>query len=653
MDSVGASAGGGLADTIAYDGNGQAATATERIFTFRARSEVRPKRVTLRDWNLTQATGVRMVEESAAATLDVSGGISVTAGLFGLGTLSVDAAADLDVDALPIAMKDASITEYQRDAALLGTRDRDRFAEHALSQLRSDRITAQGESDCRRLAPGYRFRLAQHPIDLLNTEYVATGVRSTGYAPDHAPADCPHLYRCSFECVPASIDPRPQKPAPRPSFSPEPARVVGPTYGDIHCDTLGRILVQFRWAETSRSDSASPTDGVCWAHWLERWGGDGYGTQTLPRVGTEVLVEFHAGGEPIATGQIRSRANAPAFSLPREATKLGIRTRTVPNGGGSEISIDDNPFSEKVLVRANGELCTEARGHATTTLHNDYDLTVEKDRRETTHGDATHTFAKDLRHTVGGSVICDVQGDRMEAVAGSVTESIAGAVTRTISGPTTTTQEAQCCATFEDDVLERYLGHRSIVVGTPDERRSFGLHVEGAARCSSRGAELVVREGFVLRCGDTRIHVGPKSVSISSPELRFDVGTLAVAAKDFTATASDSLALNAAQTLSLAGSGGTVTLDDNATLTGQKVKLNSAGSSSQSSSTASTKPPTRIVLNDQNGKPLANARVLVRSGGEGGEQRIVVLDADGAFEVESDDALDAIFPELPNAQIQG
>jgi type VI secretion system secreted protein VgrG len=102
-------------------------------------------------------------------------------------------------------MKDASITEYQRDAALLGTRGRDHFAEHALSQLRSDRITAQGESDCRRLAPGYRFNLAQHPIDPLNTEYVVTGVRSTGYAPDHAPAGCPHLYRCSFECVPASM----------------------------------------------------------------------------------------------------------------------------------------------------------------------------------------------------------------------------------------------------------------------------------------------------------------------------------------------------------------------------------------------------------------------------------------------------------------
>ena len=126
--------------------------------------------------------------------------------------------------------------------------------------------------------------------------------------------------------------------------------MVGPTRGDIHCDNLGRILVRFRWAVAS--GSGEDDDGVCWVHWLERWGGDGYGTQTLPRVGSEVLVNFLEGGEPIADGQIRSNNNRPAFSLPRDATKVGIKTRTVPNGGESEISIDDNPNSEQVLIRA-------------------------------------------------------------------------------------------------------------------------------------------------------------------------------------------------------------------------------------------------------------------------------------------------------------
>ena len=41
--------------------------------------------------------------------------------------------------------------------------------------------------------------------------------------------------------VPASIDPRPQKPPPKPPFGPEPALVVGPVYGDVHCDSIGRI----------------------------------------------------------------------------------------------------------------------------------------------------------------------------------------------------------------------------------------------------------------------------------------------------------------------------------------------------------------------------------------------------------------------------
>ena len=644
---------------IPYDGNGQAATEAERIFSFRALSEVRPKKVTLRDWSLVEGTAARDEDTSASVMFDGNAAMSDAvvgfAGGGGFASVAGSLAADLSVDALPIAMQDASVTEYGGDTAFLNRGSRDSFAERALSQLRSDRITTSGQSDCRRLAPGYRFKLARHPIAPVNTDYVVTGVRSSGYAPDHLPEGCPDLYRNAFECVPASIDPRPKKPAQRPPLGPEPAVVVGPVYGDVNCDTIGRIQVRFRWADASTS-TAQNAPGTCWAHWLERWGGDGYGTQTLPRVGTEVLVEFHAGGEPIAVGQIHSRAIAPAFSLPREATKVGIRTRTIPNGGESEISIDDNPYSERVLVRASGNFATRVGRNTSSELSGTYDLTVGGERRESTNGDATLKFAKDVVVGVRGDLREEVGNDRLEIVQGSVNQQVEGDASRSVVGRVENVTHGAYSHVFGADSVERHLGHHAVVVAASDAgQASAVLHVEGAARAYAKGAiEAVSLDGFTLTCGDSHITIRKDSVTIASPTITL-VGktvqvtatdTAAVAAKTATVAGSDSVTVSGANKATLAGQSASVVLDSNATVAGSKVKLGSAdGGPSSHAAKSKTTRITKVTLADADGNPIANQRVIFRKGGDGGPERVVVLDASGKIALEGDDALDVFFPE--------
>jgi uncharacterized protein involved in type VI secretion and phage assembly len=657
----------GKSDSLVFDGNGQAAfTDRERVFSFRRLKELRAKQMTVRNWNLREGTAFTATSRSGPTTASVRLNLSASINLAGKASLGLGVSGDLDTDALPIAPREVAIFEYQQDLGLQGIPRKNAFgaADRALQQERSDWKTAQGETDCRRLAPGYRFTLQQHPIGRVNQEYVVTEARSEGYSPDHLPEPESSDYRCFFRCVPATVDPRPKKPVQRWGFPEEPATVVGPTRGDAYCDSLGRILVRFRWADGDGSFSAESGDGVCWVHGREPWGGDGYGTQMIPRVGSEVLVSFVAGGQPVVNGQIHSQASAPAFNLPREATKVGLKTRVVPNGAESEISIDDNPDTNKILLHSSGDFVTEVVRNTKVELGGYYDLTVAEERRESTNGDATLKFAKDVVIGVAGNLRNEVGKDQLEIVLGSVQEYIEGDASRSVAGSEENLTLGPHRHTFAADSIARFLGHHAVVVAAADTegQASAVLHVEGAARAYARDEiEIDSPKGFTLICGNSRFTVRKDSITFSSPTIRAVGDSVTVSASD-TATVegktasvsgSDSVTVTGANKATLAGQSASVILDSNATVQGSKVKLGSGGGGSISQASQKTKPPTRIVLKDKKGKPLANRAVLVRIGGKGGAEQMVVLDADGSLELASDGPIDVRFPDRPGAQGRG
>jgi hypothetical protein len=57
-----------------------------------------------------------------------------------------------------------------------------------------------------------------------------------------------------------------------------------------------------------------------------------------------------------------------------------------------------------------------------------------------------------------------------------------------------------------------------------------------------------------------------------------------------------------------------------------------------------------VQLTDQDGKPLAYQRVTLRTGGEGGEERSVVLDENGSVTITGTDPFDFVFPDFPGAK---
>ena len=642
----------GAVAVLPYDHDGEAATASERVFAFRARTEVRPKVATVRAWDPAAETGVEFTAGAPAVAVNGAGGLTASVGLGAsvgasvgvaatLGTavgavaagIPAGLAASLDVDAIGIPSAAVAVSEYQRDGSLLAARDP--LAARALSQLRADRVTAQGESDSRRLAPGYRFRLARHPIAHVNTEYVVTAVRSSGWSPDHAPPDHPHLYLACFDCVPSTIDPRPPKPAPRPPLGLETATVVGPAYGQVHCDKLGRIRVRFHWpTDTMVSDADADADAdatedlCCWVGWLERLAGNGYGTLTMPRVGSEVWVGFPQGegGRPVAIGQHYGGTHVPPFALPEEAHKVGVRSQVLPDtddndGGYSAIVIDD--LTGNVHLRAQKDLEVEVLG--------DRRVHVRGNAREDVDGSLTQKIGGTARSEIGGESSRVVTGSEHVHVTGDADTSIGGTKTLAIGGAARATvaddaslDAGRAALNVADDLRVAVAGSTTTDVSGDDIRTIGRRQVTTVGGGPAAGSEMLATGSYTLAVSNELVLESAKSLTLrcGTAELRLTPQTISLLANTIQSVAAKELSLSgpgpslvlsdtlsaAAKQLSLQSSGGRLELGDTAKLLG-KVQLGSTSTDSTppSSSSAAAPRPLSFRVIDATGQPLANA----------------------------------------------
>jgi len=105
-------------------------------------------------------------------------------------------------------------------------------------------------------------------------------------------------YANCFEAIPAHFPWRPQLPgsdgcshAKPTAHGAQSAIVIGPDGRDmpngadeLYCDRLGRVRIRFNWQENG--------DASCWVRVAQRSAGGGMGSQFLPRIGQEVLVQF-------------------------------------------------------------------------------------------------------------------------------------------------------------------------------------------------------------------------------------------------------------------------------------------------------------------------------------------------------------------------
>ncbi|MCE7031995.1 type VI secretion system tip protein VgrG [Lysobacter sp. GX 14042] len=244
------------------------------------------------------------------------------------------------------------------------------FAGLRLDALRLPRRLHAGAGSGRGLAAGAVFTLLQHPglsgqqFVPLAVEHVAANNLGSGIV---ELLDAPDLergsYRNRFLAVPAATAIVPNPVAKPTAAGMQTARVVGLPDTAVTSTRDHQVRIQFPWQRGPRPNpggladtgSAAFPDGHApgdhtsgtWVRVAEWVAGPNWGSHALPRIGSEVLVEFLHGDidRPVITGQLYNGAVAPPFALAdasnHPGTIAGLHTQSLDGGGTQQWLVDD------------------------------------------------------------------------------------------------------------------------------------------------------------------------------------------------------------------------------------------------------------------------------------------------------------------------
>jgi type VI secretion system secreted protein VgrG len=242
-----------------------------------------------------------------------------------------------------------------------------------LDAERESALACSFETNVIDLTPGVIVRVLDHPHRMLRHApgllVVAAEMRG-----EHE-GDWSH--RCEARSATGPYRPPHETPKPRVAGV-ESATVVGPAGEEIHCDEHGRVRVHFHWDREGRWDERDS----CWMHVSQPWGGAGYGSVQLPRIGQEVLVEFLGGDpdRPVVVGRVYNSLQRVPYPLPQNKTQSGWRSNSTGDTRGyNEMMFEDSAGSELVRVHAEKDMHTVVK--------NDEDHSVGGDRTRSVEGD--------------------------------------------------------------------------------------------------------------------------------------------------------------------------------------------------------------------------------------------------------------------------
>jgi type VI secretion system secreted protein VgrG len=180
-------------------------------------------------------------------------------------------------------------------------------------------------------------------------------------------------------------------------LGPQTAWVVGEKDEEIWTDKHGRIRVHFHWDRERASEKGSS----CWVRVAQPWAGHRYGIFSIPRVGSEVVVEFLYGDpdRPLVTGCVYSAENQPPYDLPDHKTRSGIKTRSSKGAtpaNFNEIRFEDKKGHEELHIQAERDLTTLVKHDQIEHIHGKRDVEVK-------NGDSLRVVESNKSATVEGS----------------------------------------------------------------------------------------------------------------------------------------------------------------------------------------------------------------------------------------------------------
>jgi type VI secretion system secreted protein VgrG len=266
----------------------------------------------------------------------------------------------IDVPTLNQQGKVPDIESYEY-AGAYGIRDRNDG--NAQSRLRMEKIEAiakhvEAEGNNRFLMPGRWCQLSDHfnhgayrySRSGNKDEFLILSVRHVATNNYLQAEDQKIQYRNWLTCTRKSVPWRPGRnfnSRDTKILAPQTAIVVGPEGPDsIFTDEYGRVRVQFHWDRIGEQDERSSA----WIRVSSAWAGAELGAAAIPRIGTEVIVQWLDGcpDRPIITGAVVNACNMPPWALPSQQALTGLRSRELapktgnaPGGRSNHLILDD------------------------------------------------------------------------------------------------------------------------------------------------------------------------------------------------------------------------------------------------------------------------------------------------------------------------
>ena len=263
---------------------------------------------------------------------------------------------------------EASLVDYDPQTLYYGkdANDLERYAVYRQEAHDWEKGCYSGQGNVRQLKAGDWFVLTDHPLfkDKEAAKFVACSVRFSAH--NNLPGDLlkylsgvksvPAPYRVRFEArrrglplTPAYGHTRHARPT-APGI--QSALVVGPrNETEVYTDPMGRIKVQFHWQrpkEHPQFGADFDDRSSCWVRVIYPCAGASWGSQYLPRIGQEVLVDFIEDDidRPIVISVVHNGQQPnPWFSdagmLPANRTLSGIKTKEFYGEQYGELLFDD------------------------------------------------------------------------------------------------------------------------------------------------------------------------------------------------------------------------------------------------------------------------------------------------------------------------
>ena len=191
-----------------------------------------------------------------------------------------------------------------------------------------------------------------------------------------------------------------------------PLEVLPSHENTIDIDKLGRIRVIFYF------EPNYPT--TCYLRFTNFSSGNGWGSQFIPRVNTEVIVNFLNGDpdRPIAIGSLYTGNNKIPYDVPATKTQSYIKTQSMPgtNKTYNLLLFEDKAGKELVHMRAQLDHKLHVLRDSQVNIDRNETMVIGVDRDETVGHNDTIRIGNDRTETVGHDEKIDIGHDRTESV---------------------------------------------------------------------------------------------------------------------------------------------------------------------------------------------------------------------------------------------